>query len=139
MKIFIDSDVIISSLLSPSGAAYMIINHPYKQVDSYISNFSLKEIKIVAKELKINQKKIDSLLKKIKTINLELNNQIIKKKYHQYTNDINDAHIVAAAHQIKARFLVSYNLKDYFINRIKKDLEIIVLSPGFMLQYLRSV
>lgn len=139
MKIFIDSDVIISSLLSPSGAAYMIINHPHKQVDSYISDLSLKEIKIVAKELKINQKKIESLLKKIKTINLELNNQIIKKKYHQYTNDINDAHIVATAHQIKARFLVSYNLKDYFINRIKKDLEIIVLSPGFMLQYLRSI
>ena len=82
---------------------------------------------------------VEGLVKTILiVVGLKMTSQQINKEFCDYVDDVDDAHIVAGAHQTKARFLVSYNLKDYRIDHIKKDFGIIVLTPGLLLQYLRS-
>ena len=47
--------------------------------------------------------------------------------------------LVYAAVQAHVRFIVTYNQKDFRSERIKDDFRIIVLTPGQLLQYLRSL
>lgn len=126
MKIFVDSDVVISSLLSNTGAAYQLLNTD-NDVMKIISNLSQKELKIVMTRLNI-----DKPLPILEIVNIE-----DFRKYAVYSNDPFDTHIVAAADQAKAKFLITYNLKHYKIDKIKQDLDIIVMTPGTFLQYLR--
>ena len=63
----------------------------------------------------------------------------VKNEYKEYVSDIHDAHIVSGAKEAKVRFLISYNLKDYNLEKIKQDLNILVMSPGQFIQYLRSL
>ena len=126
MKVFIDSDVVISSLISNTGAAAQLLNTDSNLV-KIISNFSQKELKIVMARIKI-----DKPLPLLEIINIKN-----IKKYSVYSTDPFDAHIVAGADQSKSRFLITYNLKHYKIDKIKQDLNIIVMTPGTFLQYLR--
>jgi predicted nucleic acid-binding protein len=138
MKIFVDSDVIISSLLSESGAAFHLLNQEVK-LDFFVSNLSVIELEEVAKRLGIDLKKLKSLIEKRFSITRLEKVDKIRKNFANYVFDINDAHIVAGAKASEARFLISYNVKDYKIERIKEDLDIIILTPGQFLQYLRSL
>lgn len=113
IKAFLDSDVIISSLLSSTGAAHLLVNK--KSVVKYISNLSVKEIKIVAKRLGIKTAAVNRLIKGLKII------------------------LVAGAVASEARFLLSYNLKHFKIEKIKRDFNILVYRPAQFLQYLRSL
>jgi len=129
--VFLDSDVIISSLLSSTGAAYLLIHD--KKIDKYISNFSVQEIKIVAKRLKINSAKIEKLVKKLNIVT-------IKKPFQKNcVADSNDSHIVNGAITAKAKFLLTYNLKHFKSEKIKRDWNVLVYRPAQFLQYLRSL
>ena len=125
MKVFVDSDVIISSLISNSGAASELVNN--FEIIKIVSNFSIKELGIVKTRLKINKPLPELEVLTITNI----------KKYSIHSSDVNDAHIVAGAHQAKVKFLITYNLKHYKIDKIKRDLNIIIMTPGMFLQYLR--
>ncbi len=125
MKVFVDSDVVISSLISNTGAASELINN--LDIKKIISNLSIKESEIVKLRLNINKP-----LPMLETIVIDN-----VKKYSTYSIDPNDAHIVAGADQAKVRFLITYNLKHYKIDKIKRDLNIIIMTPGMFLQYLR--
>lgn len=137
IKIYLDSDVIISSLLSATGAAYWLINKFKKtKINFYISNFSTKELKIVIKHLEIDPKRLAKLISKFKVT------QITNKNIDNYKNcvtDPNDSHIIAGAKMSEVKFLITYNKKDYKIGQIKNRLDIIIYSPGELLQYLRSL
>ena len=138
MIVFVDSDVIISSLISNTGASHVLLNA--KDLELFISNVSFEELQSVAERLSISQRELKILLaKKIKTVRLEETIAEIRSKYKDYVSDINDAHIVAGAKASKARFLISYNIRDFNLNKIKNDLNIIVMTPGKLLQYLRSL
>src|SRR4030042_6120874 len=122
LKVFVDSDVVISSLISSTGAAYLLINNT--KLDLFVSDISQKELETVAKRLQINKKKLRSLLKnRFKLVEL-------KKKYGNYVLDENDAHVIAGAKEAKARFLVSYNIKHFRTDKIKKDFNILILPPA---------
>lgn len=137
-KIFIDSDVVISSLLSKKGAAYFLLNK--QKSDFVISNLSQKELVVVAKRLKIEQAKLQNLIRKrLRVVKLKKDISRVKKDFKIYTHDIDDAHIVAGATSTKASFLLTYNLKHFQKQKIKKDFGIIVLTPAQYLQYQRSV
>lgn len=140
LKVFIDSDVIISSLLSSSGAAYFLL-HNTDAIKPCISNLSLQEIRIVVERLSIDSKKLASLLEEgnIEVIHLEYTKETVKTAYGHYVLDENDAHIVAGAKEAKARFLVSYNTKDFKVEKIKQDFAVLLITPGHLLQYLRSI
>lgn len=140
IKVFIDSDVIISSLLSQSGASHIIIQNNYNRLDSFVSNFSYEELNNTADKLRIDKNKLDKILQnKIKLIKLKQDKEAILNKYGNYTYDIEDAHIVAGAAKAKSKFLVTFNAKDYKIDKIYQDFGIRVIVPGELLQYLRSL
>jgi len=141
VRVFVDSDVVISSLISQKGAAHLLLFTKISQlVKFYLSNFSLKEQKVVVGRLKINAKKHSGLVKeRLILVKLEDSLRVIKKDYRDYVNDLNDAHIVAGARKAKVDFLITYNQKDFKKEEVKKDFGIIILSPGLFLQYLRSI
>lgn len=135
--VFVDSDVIISSLLSEKGAAYFLLN---QQKDKFtISNLSKKEIRKVADRLEIGQDKLESLTKGLKTIKLTKGLTKIKMDFEDYTSDPDDAHIVAGAVKAKAKFLLTYNIRHFNRQKISGKFGIIVLTPAQYLQYLRSL
>lgn len=137
-RIFIDSDVVISSLISSTGAAHLLLNK--RKSKFIISNISQKELEEVTKRLNLNKGKLASLIKKkLKTVRLAANLEKINKDFKDYILDPNDIHIIAGAVKAKAQFLLSYNIRHFKRQEINKDLGIIVLTPAQYLQYLRSL
>ena len=138
IRVFVDSDVIISSLISTSGAARFLL-FGKRKLSLFISNISKEELETVATNLKINQQKLKNLIKtKFKVVRLGKKPETLKQKYKEYTTDPNDAHIVVGAVKSKANFLISYNIRHFKIDKIKQDFKILVLTPANFLQYLRS-
>lgn len=137
-KVFFDSDVVISSIISSIGASYQLISQ--NNIKPHISSLSYKELLIVTERLRLDRIKLTSLIKeKITITKMKLNISQIKNKFNNYVKDINDAHIIAGALESKAEFIISYNLKHYKINEIKEDLKITIMTPGNFLQYLRAI
>lgn len=138
IKVFVDSDVIISSLLSSKGAAHFLLNQT--DLELYISDISYRELEKVGGRLGIEKSKLQTLIKnKFKKIQLKTDLAGVKDKFKKYILDQNDAHIVAGVYQAKARFLISYNIKDFKAEIIKQDFNIITTTPARLLQYLRSI
>ena len=138
-KLFVDSDVVISSLLSSKGAAFLLI-YKIDNIKLLISNLSQQELEIVITRLDISQDELTSLLeKRFDIFDLNITLEEIRKEYKNYVSDINDTHIVYGAKEAKARFLITYNIKDYKTEKIKKDFNILVMTPGQFIQYLRSI
>ncbi len=139
LKVFFDSDVIISSLISTTGAAFYLVHHA-DAVDSLVSTLSVIEIEKVIERLSLNAGDFKKLIGiKVSTIAMEQTIAAVKKEYSEYVTDINDAHIVAGAVKGKVRFLVSYNIKHFKADKLKKDFGIILITPANLLQYLRSL
>lgn len=138
MRIFVDSDVIISSLISSSGAAHLLVTT--ESLNLFISSMSQRELEIVVARLKIEKEKLNKLI--TSNVHITLLPQSltdIKELFKDYVRDEDDAHIVAGAKSSEAKFLVTYNLKDFKAGKIKEDFNIITLTPGQFLQYLRSL
>ena len=138
LKVFVDSDVIISSLISSTGAAYLLLNQ--EKLDLAISSISLEELKIVVERLDISKDKLNALIKRrFKIVSLNDSLKKIKLEHKDYVSDINDAHIVAGAREGKVKFLISYNTKHFKAEKLKEDFNIILATPAKLLQYLRSL
>lgn len=137
-KVFVDSDVVISSLISEKGAAFLLLNLPKARF--FISNISKVELEKVADRLNLNQNKLQGMVEnRLKTIELTANLKKIKKDFKDYTSDPNDAHIIAGAAKAKSKFLLTYNIRHFEKQKINKELGIVVLTPAQYLQYLRSL
>lgn len=136
LRIFTDSDVVIASMLSKSGAAYFLMKSSY--VETIVTNHSLKEIGAVTHRLNIAQIEQREILSLAQSIVLPITAKAAQRRFKKYVNDLNDSHVVAGAVSAGVRFLTTYNLKDFQIEAIKRELDIIVLTPGTLLQYLRS-
>jgi len=137
LRLYTDSDVIISSLISQSGAASFIFS--LKNINLFASNYSKKETKIVAERLGLKEGKVNELFgKKLEVVLLEDDLEKIKEKFTDCVTDKNDAHIVAGAVKTKAQFLISYNLRHYKADKIKTDFGMLLMTPAMFLQYLRS-
>ncbi len=134
MNVFLDSDVVISSFISSSGAAYYLLNSKIETCNFYISDFSIYEIDTVSKRLGIPNK-LEDLMDRLNVINLDKN---VKTSFIRYVYDINDVYIVLGASESSSIFLLTYNIKDYKEDLIKNELNIIVIKPGNFLQYLRN-
>lgn len=137
IQVFLDTDVIISGLLSKTGASFEIIKHP--AVKKTISKAVIGEMAIVTKRLKIGSHKSRMLVKGMSVVALGLTKSKLTKGYQQFVSDRQDCHVVAGAKVSKSNFLLTHNLKHYQVDKIKADLGIMVLKPGSFLQYLRSL
>lgn len=138
IKIFVDSDVVISSLLSSSGAAYLLLNS-IDDIELIVSNYSLQELDRVTDRLNIEKQKLHDLSKErlqIKKISEDL--ETLKLNFLEYVLDIDDTHIIAGAVNSKTTFLITYNIRHFKLEKIKQDFNIIVLTPAMFIQYLRS-
>jgi predicted nucleic acid-binding protein len=139
INIFVDSDVVISSLLSSTGAAHILI-HKTEDIKLFVFNLSQKELEIVINRLDISLHELKSIIeKRFNIFDLKLTADEARKAYKDYVSDIHDAHIVLGAKEAKTRFLITYNIKDYKIEKIKQDFNILVMTPGQFIQYLRSL
>lgn len=56
IKVFIDSDVVISSLISQTGGSSVIVN--YSGLSAFISNFSHEELNRTVDKLGIDKNKL---------------------------------------------------------------------------------
>lgn len=138
--IFVDSDVIISAAMSHTGAAHLLLNNKNSNFQLHISDISYCEVKAVATRLGMKIIFIEKIINKnFYIIKLKDNSLQKLKSYEKYVYDINDAHIIMGADLCKADFLITYNIKDYRVNAIKSDLNIIVYKPAQLLQYFRSI
>lgn len=137
IQVFLDTDVVISALLSQTGASYEVINN--SKVKKIVSKAVKKEIVEVTKRLDIGDKNLKSVLKNIKIVSLNLKKKTVEENYSDYVFDKDDTHVIAGGHISKSKFTLTHNLKHYRVNRINSDLKIIVLKPGNFLQYLRSL
>ena len=137
IRVFVDSDVIISSLISSSGAAYALL-HATKLTELYVSNFSIKELEKVVSRLKLEQSILDEVVSSLLvTIRVNQTYKKVGLEYADYVRDPDDAHIVAGAKLAKASFLVSYNIRHFNAEKLREDFQIVLLTPGLYLQYLR--
>ncbi len=137
LQIFLDSDVVIASLISHLGASYQLINS--KNIQCFISNLSYQEIILVIEKLGLEKWRFLKLAKeRLRIIKLKETNQQIKSLYKKYVKDVNDAHIVAGAVKSKVKFIITYNVKDFQINLIKEKFNLLIMTPGLFLQFLRS-
>lgn len=138
IRVFVDSDVIISSLISKTGAAYLLMRDV--RLSRFVTDVSFIEFERVAGILHLSKKDLHILVQtKCTTIVIANKKDSMLKRMTVYTGDINDAHIILGAKQAEVKFLVTYNTKHYRIEKIREDLGIIVLTPAFLLQYLRSL
>lgn len=136
-RIFVDSDVVISSLISKTGSAYYFVNE--SGFNLFISNVSEKELQKGKVKLGLSETDLTNILqRKVRKVILTKTIPEIKEEHSSYVNDLNDAHIVAGAVKAKAKVLLTFNIKHFDTELIKKELGILVLKPGNYLQYLRS-
>lgn len=139
LKVFIDSDVVISSLISSNGAAFLILNQT-NDLDLFVSNISIRELEEVVKRLNLDQRQLKELVdQQFSVIQLKATIKEIKTSYLKYVLDIDDAHIVAGAKAKEVQFLISYNIKHFKVDKLKDDFNIRLMTPANFLQYLRSL
>lgn len=134
--VFVDTDVVISSLISQTGAAYLLLQKT-QRVDFFLSNLSEVEILETITKLKLSPEDWSKNKGHFKYVKLVRDIKTVREKYKAYTLDKDDAHVVAGAVAAKAQYLLTYNLKHYLIDKLK-ELNIIVFTPAQFLQYLRS-
>lgn len=139
LRVFVDSDVVISSLLSSTGAAYFLI-HQTQDLKLLVSNLSQVELETVASRLDISLSKLKELLEdKFEIVKLKHTANEAREEYKDYVLDKNDGHIILGANEAKAKFLITYNVKHYKIEKIKQNFNILIMTPGQLMQYLRSM
>lgn len=134
IKVFLDSDVIVSALLSSKGASFEILNNT--KIVKIITHVIKNEVLEVTKRLNLPIPNRE--LEQFEIVNISLDKTRIVEKYFPYVLDQEDSHVIAGAEKEKVRFLLTHNLKHYQTDKIKKDFDILTMKPGTFLQYLRN-
>lgn len=139
-KIVLDSDVVITGLISPKGAGCFLLTSflPHRKIKILTSKKQIKEIKEVLKRPEftwtVNEKLWENFNKQAVKIKLPIK---LSSKLTKCLLDPDDIHILASAVAGKAKFLLTYNLRHYHREEIKKELGISVVHPGSFLQFWR--
>lgn len=137
IQVFLDTDVVISALLSKTGASYELIKNP--KIIKIVSKSVQKEIEEVTKKLNIDKQETNRILKNINVTSLNLTKKEILEEYKKFVFDEKDSHVVAGANRVKSKFLLTHNLRHYQVDKINAEFGILVLKPGNFLQYLRGL
>lgn len=136
-QIFVDTDVVISSLISSTGAAFSLINE--FDIVRYYSDYTTKELERTIAKLDLDIKQANSLLKRqFKPVQLDPDPQKVQSRFGQYVFDPLDAHVVAGAHKSHSPILVTFNIRHFQLDKIKQELEILIQNPSQFVQSLRN-
>jgi putative PIN family toxin of toxin-antitoxin system len=141
-KVFVDSSVIISSLISNKGASYYcLVSAKNKGYKLFISEFILKEL------LDVVERKFPNLLMRFFEIltlgEISIVNNPNKKDLKQLKNLVEekDAPILASAIKEKVNFLLTLDkgfLNQKVINFASKH-KLKILMPKDFINYLKSI
>lgn len=138
MKIFLDTNVIFSAAMSDQGAAFEVFRIAKKiPLSLWTSDHCLKELHGIEKKISL-EKTIHEFLKRhpLQIVRLKKSkNPLLLRKY---VFDRNDQHVVEAAVQVKAEFLITFNTKDFARELLFRDFHLQVLTQGYFLQWLRD-
>ncbi len=141
LRVFIDSNVLISGIASLTGASAAILNIG----ESNIIKIVLCQQVLIESDRNI-EKKFPALIYKfrdfIKKLNpdLALNPTVDEIKKILYLINQDDAPILACAIKSRIDYLVSLNIKHFKKNRIEKDFTIKVVTPGeFLYEFRKSI
>ncbi len=134
-EVFFDSDALIAGSASPKGASFVLLQLSEL---SLIQGFTSK--KVIEECRKNLQKKLPEALpafEQIISYALKVVANPSNKETAQYNNMAHekDLPILVAALKIKARFLVTFNSKDFYP---KPELGIEVIEPGDLLKKIRT-
>lgn len=135
IKVFVDSDVVIASVLSKTGAGYQLLEK--KTVDRWISELSEKEMRKVVRRKGFDERVLNVNLEKMKVLSLT-EDEVERADMGGLVRDARDVHVVVGAVECGAEFLLTYNLSDFRVGRIKDELGIMCMKPGYFLQFLRG-
>ncbi len=138
LRLYVDSDVVISSLILATGAAHMLL-HSTEEVELYVSNLSTLELEKVVDRLQLDSKKLSQVIStRFVLVKISQSPKAVQQLFADYVRDNDDTHIVAGAKEAKVMFLISYNIRHFESEKLRQDFQIILLTPGMFLQYLRS-
>src|SRR3989344_7569203 len=96
IKVFLDSDVIVSALLSQTGASFEILTT--SKIKKVISETIQAEVAEVIKRLQIPISH-KNIFKGIEVISLKLDRARLVEIYLPYVLDQEDSHVVAGAYK----------------------------------------
>ncbi|MBI2008331.1 PIN domain-containing protein [Candidatus Amesbacteria bacterium] len=135
-RLFVDSNVIVSCVRSQTGASYIVLHE--LSFRCHTSNECQKEIQEISTKQLLNPALVKRTISKLTVVNLKLSDAEILRRFGKYVTDLDDAHVIAGAKQVRAKFLLTHNLKHFQIDKIKKNLNIEVITPGRFVQSLRN-
>ena len=139
-KVFLDANVIFSSIISASGgSAYIIELAKKKKLKLISSRLALKEVQRNLREKREDSDiiKFYDLLAEIEILLIDTN-RLRAKKEHASLMGEKDAPILAAALASKAEFLLTLDKKHFLNSKVAKaNLPIKIVPPGeFIKKYL---
>lgn len=135
IRVFLDSDVIIASLLSEKGASYFLLHdQSFGNIEFFITDFSFMEIQEVIKRHPIEAEKLSELVEKRLVVKKLDPVSAKQKRMQDFVSDDNDMHIIAGASQAEVKFLITYNIRDFKVDLIHKAFDIKVIKPAGLLR-----
>lgn len=135
-KIFFDASCIMASLGSPNGGSSKLLN---VLLDSkhfiYTSEIALDEVRSHIVKIGSNNRKLSILIKKYKVRIIPAPKVTEVKRCYKYTNDPDDAYLIASCFLKDCSHLISLDKKHILSisERIKRPK---ILSPGGMIKIL---
>lgn len=135
-KVFLDSSVVISAVLSDKGGSFRLFNEAQnRNLILYISDFVLVEVFSVLK-LKYPSKLFifENLISNTHFILAKEPSQDLIEKMAESIADFSDAPILAAAKKAKVDFLITLDKKHFLTKKVKDNLKFKVLAPKEFLQ-----
>lgn len=142
MKVFIDSSVIIASLLSATGGSTLaILFCETKMIDGFISPEVVKEIKLVI-ERKFPEKKkqFEKILTETNLRSIKLKDKKLITRAKKWIKDPNDAPILAAAKQANVDYLITLDIRHFIKDpNVTKKSGMRILTPGDFLEVVKQM
>jgi putative PIN family toxin of toxin-antitoxin system len=140
MKIVVDTNIILSALLSNKGASHMLITWLFKSSKKYnvISNTLVTEFEDVLTRDK-NIKQFNNLTKEdilgfIDDICLISHHQNIHFLWRPFLKDSNDDMVLEVAVNANAKAIITFNPKDF--KGVKEQFGIDIMTPQ---EYLKKI
>lgn len=137
MKIFLDSSVIIAALLSETGGSAKIMSLCETGLfEGYISQEVIKEIHtVLQRKLPGALPLFEKLIFSSKCKKITLKKSAKTKEAQKWIRDPFDVHVLLAAKQIPADYLITLDIKHFIRDpEVAKKSGLIILTPGDFLQ-----
>jgi predicted nucleic acid-binding protein len=133
LKVFFDSDVIIAGSFSDTGASHLLLElAEIGVIQGYISNQVVEEcVRNIRRQLPVALPVFQALLDAASLRTVIPEGRFLEQARNQA--DEKDVPILAAALQVQADVLVTFNTRDYFPRESPPE----VLNPGDLLRLIQ--